>query len=143
MGQSKKPKTVAKLKKEADAYWSKYIRIRDSDKDGFGECITCGRKYHWKNAQNGHFVSRKVSTLRYDEENCNLQCVGCNMFKSGDQYTYAINLDLKYGDGTAKKLHDRRFETHSFTRDELEEIIHDAKEYIKWYEKENAEDNKD
>lgn len=127
--------SVAKLKKEADKYWSRYIRLRDSE-NGVCKCISCGVVKPWKDMQNGHFVSRASSTLRFDEENCNAQCVGCNMFKQGNQYAYSINLDMKYGDGTAKKLHDQRFDTHKFTVLELEEIIHDAKEAIAFYEKE-------
>lgn len=126
---------VSKLKKIADAEWSKYIRLRDAGKDGYANCISCGARKHWKALQNGHFVSRSSSTLRFDEENCNAQCVGCNMFKQGNQYEYSVQLDLKYGEGTAKKLHDQRFDTHKFTADELEQIIHDAKEYISWREK--------
>ena len=127
---------VASLKKKADAEWSKYIRIRDST-NGIGECISCGVKKPWKQLQNGHFISRGASTLRYDEENCNSQCVGCNMFKQGNQYAYAKALDIKYGEGTADKLHSQRMDTHKFTITELEEIIHDAKEAIKFYENNN------
>lgn len=90
-------------------------------------------KFHWKKIQNGHFVSRKTSTLRYDEENCNAQCLGCNMFKQGEQYLYSKAIDLKYGDGKADELMSQRNETHKFTIDELEEIIHDSKESIKYY----------
>jgi hypothetical protein len=61
-------------------------------------------------------------------------CVGCNMFKQGEQYLYSKALDMKYGNGTAEELMSRRFETHKFTTTELEEIIHDAKEQIKFYE---------
>ena len=132
-----KPKakpTVAKLKKLADAEFSKYIRQRDST-NGVAQCITCGVSKPIAQMQNGHFVSRRVSLLRYDEENCNAQCVGCNMFKHGDLFTYAQNLDLKYGDGTAKKLHYQRFTTHKFTADELNQVIHDAKEAIKFLTK--------
>lgn len=128
--QKKKKPTVAKLKKLADSAFSQYIRLRDSDKNGLAECITCGVKKPWKELQNGHFVSRSTNTLRYDELNCNAQCVGCNMFKSGNLFQYGLALDLKYGDGTAKKLHARRFETHKLTVDELQKIIADCKEYI-------------
>lgn len=132
---AKKPNkpTVAKLKKEADKWYSQYVRLRDADQSGFASCISCGVRKSWRELQNGHFVSRSSSVLRYDEENCNAQCVGCNMFKQGNQYAYALALDEKYGDGTAKKLHDQRFEMHKFTITELEEIIHDAKEQIAWY----------
>jgi hypothetical protein len=53
------------------------------------------------------------------------------MFKGGDQYEYAKQLDLKYGNGTAEKLHEQRNQTHKLTITELEQIIEDAKEYIK------------
>ena len=61
-------------------------------------------------------------------------CPSCNVFKHGEQYLYSKALDFKYGDGTAEELMNRRFETHKFTITELEEIIHDAKEQIKFYE---------
>lgn len=124
---------VASLKKKADTEFSKYVRLRDSDENGIAECITCNAKVHWKKIQNGHFVSRKASTLRYDDENCNAQCVGCNVFKYGEQFLYAKAIDLKYGDGKADELMSRRNETHKFTIQELEEIIHDAKEQSKFY----------
>lgn len=126
-----KAKTVSKLKKEADKWFSKYIRVRDSGTDGYGECITCGTRKHWKEAQNGHFVRRSVNALRYDELNCNLQCVGCNMFRAGELYLYGKALDQKYGEGTADKLQAKRFETHKLTVQELEEVISNAKEYLK------------
>jgi len=139
VGKTPKKPGVAILKRKADALWSQYIRLRDADKDGMVKCISCDKVGYWKTMQNGHFVSRSSSSLRFDEENCNAQCVGCNMFKQGNQYAYAIALDLKYGDGTAKKLHDKRFETHKWTVPELEEIIHDAKEAIKFYETHNQD----
>jgi hypothetical protein len=52
------------------------------------------------------------------------------MFKGGEQYEYARQLDLKYGDGTAEKLHNQRHINHKLTITELEQIIADAQEYI-------------
>ena len=129
----KQSKSVTALKKKADKYWSQYVRLRDSNDEGVAECITCGVSKHWKQLQCGHFVSRRVNLLRYDEENTNAQCMGCNVMKHGDIYTYGKNLDLKYGDGTADKLHAQRFTSHKFTVDELEQIIHDAQEMVKFY----------
>lgn len=123
-------KGTTKLKKDADAWFSKYIRLRDSI-DGFAECITCGNSKPIKSMQNGHFVTRGSSSLRFDELNCNAQCPACNVFKAGEQYLYSKALDLKYGDGTAESLMERRFETKKWTAEELEKIIFDAKAYIK------------
>ena len=128
---------VKDIKKKADAYFSKYVRYRDSElKNGefIAECITCGVEKPVKQMQAGHFVSRRVSSLRYEDMNVNAQCVGCNMFKAGEQYLYSINLDKKYGKGTAEELMARRHETHKFTQDELLNIIAESKETIKWYE---------
>lgn len=133
MAKAKRP-GVALLKRKADSLFSTYIRLRDADKDGKATCITCGVKKYWKDMQAGHFVKRSVSQLRYDEENVNAQCMQCNIWKYGEQYAYAQALDLKYGEGTAEKLHQMRFSTHKFTTEELLQIIHDAKEYIAWYE---------
>lgn len=127
-------KNVASLKKQADKIFSRYVRLRDGKKinnEWHTECITCGAWKPIAQMQAGHFVSRSCNLLRYNEENVNAQCVGCNMFKGGEQYIYGKNLDLKYGDGTAEKLHNQRRQTHKLTIDELEQIIKDAKEYIK------------
>jgi hypothetical protein len=132
-------KEVTKLKAKADTWHSKYVRYRDGQKiDGEWqtECITCKVWKPIKLMQCGHFVSRSCNLLRYDDENTNAQCVGCNMFKGGEQYEYARQLDLKYGDGTAEKLHNQRRQTHKLTISELEQIIADAKEAIKFYEEE-------
>lgn len=128
---------VAPLKKRADAIFSKYIRYRDSTKrpDGYyATCITCGVEKPVKEIQNGHFVSRSCTKLRYDEQNCNAQCVSCNMFKGGEQYLYSKAIDMKYGDGTAEKLHSQRHISHKLTVTELEQIIKDATEQVKEYE---------
>lgn len=129
---AKKPikPSVAKLKKTADTIFSQYIRLRDSDKDGNLKCISCDVVKPWKEMQNGHFVTRGCNLLRYDELNCNGQCVGCNMFKAGNLFEYGRQLDLKYGDGTADRLHAQRFITHKLKIEELEKIIKDAREYI-------------
>ena len=62
-----------------------------------------------------------------------MQCPSCNVFKHGEAYEYAIALDKKYGEGTAAKLHARRFETHKFTVQELLDIIEEAKANLENY----------
>lgn len=129
-------KSVSSLKKIADKEFSKYVRYRDGEfKRGewLVECITCGVEKPLTQMQAGHFVSRKVNALRFEEMNVNAQCVGCNMFKAGEQYLYSKALDMKYGDGAADALMARRHETKKFTIGELEEIIHDSKESVKFY----------
>ena len=98
-------KTISKLKKELDKWFSLYIRLREATDEGLVQCFTCGKVSHYKSGmQNGHFQSRKHLATRWDEENCQAQCVGCNMFKAGEQYKFSIALDSKYGEGKAEEL---------------------------------------
>lgn len=127
---------VAQLKKKADSAFSQYVRYRDGWYNPTLEiwecsCITCETVKPLKEIQAGHFVSRGKNILRYDELNVNAQCVGCNMFKAGEQYLYSKALDLKYGNGTAESLMQQRFTTHKLTIPELEQIIEDSKLYVK------------
>ena len=97
-------KSVSKLKKEVDSWFSKYIRLRDATDMGVAQCFTCGKVDHYKKLQNGHFQSRRHHNTRWDEKNCQVQCVKCNMFGQGEQYKFGMYLDAKYGLGTAEEL---------------------------------------
>mgnify|MGYP003678239876 FL=1 len=98
-------KTISKLKKELDKWFSLFIRLREATDEGLVQCFTCHKVSHYKSGmQNGHFQSRKHLATRWDEENCQVQCVGCNMFKAGEQYKFSVALDSKYGEGKAEEL---------------------------------------
>lgn len=67
-------KTAQQLIPVADAWFSKYVRLRDSEFKGdgwYGECIDgCGRilpvyvQGKWKSSSNnGHFITRGVMSL--------------------------------------------------------------------------------
>lgn len=119
-----KKKTISKLKSEADRVFSFWIRVRDNF-----TCFTCGKRGETSSIQNGHYISRAINVLRYDERNCNAQCVSCNVFKHGNIPEYAIRLQIKYGDSILKELHEKKQEFHQFSRQELEGIIEKYKEY--------------
>ena len=117
-------KTISKLKKELDKWFSLYIRLRDATDTGLCQCFTCGCVKHYKKGmQNGHFQSRSFLATRFDEENCQPQCVGCNMFKQGEQYKFALGLDGKYGAGTAEHLEGLARTTIKISRIDYEEKI--------------------
>ena len=97
-------KTISKLKKELDKWFSLYIRLREATDMGLCQCFTCGKVDHYKRMQNGHFQSRRFLPTRFDEENCQVQCPACNVFRYGEQYKFGLYLDGKYGEGTAQKL---------------------------------------
>ena len=97
-------KTISKLKKELDKYFSLYIRLREATDEGIAQCFTCGKIDHYKKLQCGHFQSRRHHATRWNEWNCQVQCVKCNMFEQGEQWKFGLNLNAKYGDGTSKEL---------------------------------------
>ena len=98
-------KTISKLKKELDTIFSLYVRLREATDEGLVQCFTCNKVSHYKSGmQNGHFQSRKHLSTRWSETNCQVQCVGCNMFKAGEQYKFSVALDSKYGEGTSEYL---------------------------------------
>lgn len=94
-----KKKSISKLKKEADKWFSLYIRNRDE-----GVCFTCGHKGEIKQMQNGHYITRGNLALRYDELNCNTQCIACNIFKKGNMPAYALRLRSLHGPDILEEL---------------------------------------
>jgi len=89
---------------KADKVFSEYIRRRYADDNGVTECFTCGKKDHWKKLQCGHFQSRKHYATRWNEDNCQVQCAGCNVFRYGEQYTFGRNLNINIREGLSEEL---------------------------------------
>ena len=119
---AKKKLTRSKLVKKLDAVFSKYIRQSNSVNE-IATCFTCGKEDHWTKLQNGHFQSRRHYATRWDETNCQVQCAGCNVFRFGEQFLFSQNLDNKFGQGTARRLHIKAQQTIKFADFELEEMI--------------------
>ncbi len=88
----RKSKSQSKLKKELDRVFSIFIRQKYADEAGMVKCYTCSTVKHWKEMQNGHWIPRNNLATRFSEENCRVQCVGCNMFQKGRPDVFAVNL---------------------------------------------------
>ena len=97
-------KTISKLKKELDKWFSLYIRLRGADDNGKNQCCTCGKIDNWKKLQCGHFVGRKHLATRFHEMNCFPQCVSCNIFKYGEQWKFGKFIDINLGEGVSEEL---------------------------------------
>ena len=93
----KKVKTQAQLKKDLDTIFSIYIRQKFSDSEGNNTCYTCGKAGTIKTMQNGHFVSRQYLATRWDENNCRIQCCGCNLFSKGKPLDFEERLKKDLG----------------------------------------------
>jgi len=80
--------------------FSEFIRLRDSDNNGYGKCFTCPSQKFWKDADCGHGVGRQHKATKYDERNNHLQCKKCNGFEGGQQAIYKEEVEKRYGNGT-------------------------------------------
>lgn len=100
----RKSKSKKTAKRKADRYFSEYIRSRDTDYRGLGQCITCGEWKPYEKLDCGHFISRRFESTRYNEQNANVQCQRCNRFENGNQFAHGKSIDAKYGKGTADNI---------------------------------------
>lgn len=92
--------SVAQLKVKAQTVFNAWIRKRDEGQP----CISCGTG---SPNQAGHFYSAgHYSALRFNEDNCHLQCVKCNYFLSGNLNQYRLNLEKKIGKERLQSLDD-------------------------------------
>jgi len=131
-------KTVTKLKKELDKWFSLFIRLRDADDNGNVECFTSGRTYHYKSMHAGHFMSRKHLSTRWCESNVQPQSPADNLFGQGEQYKFGLNLDAKYGEGTAEELQFKARQTIKLCRIDYEEKISYYKSLVNKLKKEKG-----
>jgi hypothetical protein len=114
---AKKPSRKTIITK-LDIIFSQYIRLRYS-KNEISECVTCGKQDHWKKLQAGHFVSRKHYATRWDEDNVQVQCSGCNVFRYGEQYLFSKYLGVDLSEELLMKSR----KIQKFTDSELLDMI--------------------
>jgi hypothetical protein len=89
-----KNKSRKTLVKNLDTIFSIYIRRKDAV-DDIAMCVTCGKQDHYKKLQCGHFMSRSNYSTRWHENNVGVQCYGCNISRSGEQFKFSQYLGNK------------------------------------------------
>jgi len=119
----KKRESISSLTKELDRVFSLFIRMRDSNSEGMGRCITCDKILHYKEGHNGHFRSRKYMSTRWSPTNCNLQCPTCNLYNNGEEFIHGLKIDEKFGQGTAMEMYKRSQEIMKFSKEDLKTLI--------------------
>ena len=121
----KKKPNKASLKKKAQYLFNRFIRERDKLSDAQFQCISCRKTFDIKYAQAGHFFGTKsYNWMRFNEDNCNIQCPHCNGFAHESLIGYCLSLPLKIGQKRFQALMEESFEKKpDFTIEELEAII--------------------
>lgn len=135
-------KSVASLKITAQKWFNLFIRLRDTDENGFGRCISSGQPLQVPSdkAQAGHFYpAGHYSILRFNEDNVHLQGKSDNYFKSGNLNEYRKNLITKIGQDRVQVLDDvadfSKRQVFKWDRFELIEIIEKYKAKAKELQK--------
>ncbi len=127
----KKPKTLKQLHVILWRIFSEYSRRKFADANGYIACCSCGKIYHWKNLDCGHYISRTHLYTRYMDINNHAQCKGCNAFKQGNPIGYRKFLCGQYGEGTVKAMEGSRNFPAGFTREGLWLKIDEYKNKLK------------
>ena len=122
---------MANLKDKLDRIFSEYIRLRDSDANGYCRCISCGAVHHWRDVDCGHYVNRSHMATRFDERNCNAQCRKCNRFDEGNNIGYTKGLIAKYGDKVIDELYVKKYSISKMSKAEFEILIDHYKNEVK------------
>jgi len=111
------------LVKKLDRVFSEFIRLRDSDPNGYAKCCTCHVTKYWREMHAGHYVGRRQMNTRWEEQNVHAQCAGCNTFHEGRKPEYTLFLVEKYGNGIVKSLVRAGNEVKKWSVSELSDMI--------------------
>jgi len=113
---------------KTDKWFSYFIRLRDSDDNGYCQCITCNSILYWKHMDCGHFVKRQHEGVRFNEKNCHAQCKSCNWLRQGNDAVYKDKIIQLYGQDTHDLLKSAEYKMVKRTQLELDLL---EKEYRK------------
>jgi len=78
-----KKKTLRALIDDVAKLLQKHVRLKAAvaaNKNGFIECVSCNKWFHWKDMQGGHWIERGKQATKIMEENIHPQCKGCNQY---------------------------------------------------------------
>lgn len=112
--------------KRIDLVFQKWVKLNDTNKEGYGTCCTCNKPLHYKEANAGHYQPRQFRGTRWHEENVRLQCIYCNQWLAGAQYAFAKFLGFKKAD----ELEELSRVKVTFTDEEYADIYYKYKELI-------------
>ena len=120
-------KTLSKAKKELWGIFSQYIRMRDglltTGSTEWAFCITCGKRYHFKMLQAGHFIAGRGSGNLFSERGVHAQCYNCNINLKGNTLEYRRRVIKLYGEGVDTELENEARQLKKYTVPELEDMI--------------------
>jgi hypothetical protein len=122
-----KKESIQELIKAAQYYFNAWIKERDQGK----ACVTCGAKWS-KEHQAGHFYPAGYFwAVRFFSTNCFIQCIECNINKSGNLEKYKEVIKTLITPDQLKELEAEKNKTANFSRDFLIDLKNYYKEKLK------------
>lgn len=117
--------------KEADAWFSKYIRLSYADEDGKVTCSCgCGERKRWQDMQASHYINRDNMATRYKIENVVPATRECNYYDEDHQTKIEkfIIERFKYQGSVIDYLNSFGHSTMKYMRHELQQLAQEFKE---------------
>jgi Bacteriophage Lambda NinG protein len=108
--------SLSVMRKRLDKAFKAMIRARDS---GI-RCISCEER---PIEHAGHFVRSRHEATRWHWQNVNGQCVYCNTFLDGNEWNHGMGIEHKFGQGTAEKLQGMKWQSWSWEKHEIAELL--------------------
>lgn len=121
---------LRKLLNNAQIAFNKMIRARDAGKP----CCACGLPVSGGGHASHYLSVGSHPNLRFDESNCHVCCVRCNVFLHGNLLPYRVNLIERVGLEEVERLESSNG-TRKYDRDEVQAMTlmfsSRAKAYLK------------
>lgn len=108
---------------DLDAVFSQYIRLRDSDENGYIKCYCdCGRTIYWTEGDCMHYMDRDHMNTRFSEDNCHGGCKTCNQYRKGNLQAYGDHLE-RVRPGIIEALAEQARAPYKYDVPELKSLI--------------------
>lgn len=127
--------SIQELILDLDRVVSRYLRLREMDKEHKCKCFTCDSKRDWNKVHAGHFIPRSNLYYRFDlTYNLRVQCPNCNVTLRGNLKVYAERLEQERK-GIVEWMQEQTRQVWSPTRDELKMMLFDYQQKLNFVEK--------
>lgn len=118
------------LMNELDYVFSRVVRLRGINENGFTCCYTCDCVKHWSMLQCGHYQKRGNTLLRLDFRNARIQCKNCNENLGGNYDEYTKRMEEE-SPGLPEQLQQEAREPHKWYIHELKELLIDLRSKLR------------
>jgi len=129
-----KKKTLRALIDDVAKLLQKHVRLKAAvaaNKNGFIECVSCNKWFHWKDMQGGHWIERGKQATKIMEENIHPQCKGCNQYgmrhRTHVREGYSKFMRDMYGDDFCDQMLIDSRKPVKYFRPDLEDMVKDLR----------------